>query len=169
MNRSSILLAAITTLAAAACAPNKSSTGDSVAAATPTVDTAGVQRAIDSANARLSTSFTKADAQGLGAEFADDAIAMEPNVKAARGRNEVDKLYAAKLRSARFPSVSFKTTDLVVNGQFAIESGTYDITTQPQKGSPVRDVGKYLTVWKKQPDGSWKIFRDIGNTDQPAP
>jgi ketosteroid isomerase-like protein len=29
-------------------------------------------------------------------------------------------------------------------------------------------TGRYLTVWKKQPDGSWKVVRDIGVQD-PAP
>jgi ketosteroid isomerase-like protein len=28
--------------------------------------------------------------------------------------------------------------------------------------------GKYLDVWKKQEDGSWKLFLDMGNTS-PAP
>jgi len=26
-------------------------------------------------------------------------------------------------------------------------------------------TGKYMTVWKKQPDGSWKVVADMGNTD----
>lgn len=30
------------------------------------------------------------------------------------------------------------------------------------------DTGKYLTVWKKQPDGNWKIVRDIFNSDKPG-
>lgn len=29
-------------------------------------------------------------------------------------------------------------------------------------------IGKYLTVFRKQADGSWKIFRDCFNLDVPA-
>ena len=36
------------------------------------------------------------------------------------------------------------------------------------KEQPVKDKGKYLTVWKHQPDGTWKIVRDINNSDLPA-
>jgi len=32
---------------------------------------------------------------------------------------------------------------------------------------PVVDNGKYLTVWKKQADGSWKVLFDMFNTDMP--
>lgn len=30
------------------------------------------------------------------------------------------------------------------------------------------DTGKYVNVWKKQPDGSWKVRMDIGNQRPPA-
>lgn len=39
---------------------------------------------------------------------------------------------------------------------------------QPKKGKEATEVGKYLTVWHKQTDGSWKIFRDMNNADGPA-
>jgi ketosteroid isomerase-like protein len=35
-------------------------------------------------------------------------------------------------------------------------------------GTVRRATGKYLNVWKKQPDGSWKVLVDIGNED-PVP
>ena len=42
------------------------------------------------------------------------------------------------------------------------------ILTDP-KGNAVSDKGKYLTVYKKQPDGNWKVIADIGNSDLQAP
>ena len=42
------------------------------------------------------------------------------------------------------------------------------MTIQPKSGKPVQDRGKFLTVWKKQPDGSYKAIRDIFNSDLPA-
>lgn len=35
-------------------------------------------------------------------------------------------------------------------------------------GKATLDKGKFLTVWKKQADGSWKIIRDMYNSDLPA-
>jgi ketosteroid isomerase-like protein len=36
-------------------------------------------------------------------------------------------------------------------------------------GKPLRDRGKYVTVWRKQADGSWRVVRDVFNSDLPVP
>ncbi|MEA3247355.1 MAG: DUF4440 domain-containing protein, partial [Gemmatimonadota bacterium] len=61
------------------------------------------------------------------------------------------------------------TTDVTVAGDYAIETGTFEWTLTPKKGGKaMTDKGKYLTTWHKQADGSWKITRDINNSDLPA-
>lgn len=129
-----------------------------------------VQRILDSSYARLSDALLKGDAAAVSAMYANDAILLPANGKVAKGRNALDKTTATMLRTAKVTAATFKTTDLVVTGDYAIETGAYDLTSQgpPPKGTPVRDVGKYVTIWKRQADGSWKIFRDIANTDQPS-
>jgi ketosteroid isomerase-like protein len=34
-------------------------------------------------------------------------------------------------------------------------------------GTSVNDRGKYLEVWKKQADGTWKCVMDMWNSDLP--
>jgi len=41
------------------------------------------------------------------------------------------------------------------------------MATTDQKGNPATEKGKYLTVWKKQADGSWKVIEDMFNSDLP--
>jgi len=67
-----------------------------------------------------------------------------------------------------FKEGAVKTEDVMVAGDLALETGTYGWTLQPKSGSEIKDKGKYLTAWKRQADGSWKVIRDIGNTDLPA-
>ena len=35
--------------------------------------------------------------------------------------------------------------------------------------APIEDRGKYLTIWRKQADGSWKVQRGTFNSDLPLP
>ena len=44
--------------------------------------------------------------------------------------------------------------------------GTYTMT-DPKTKKPMADKGKYLTVFTKQPDGSWKAIADAFNSDPP--
>jgi ketosteroid isomerase-like protein len=41
-------------------------------------------------------------------------------------------------------------------------------STNPKTKKPATDKGKYVTVFKKQADGSWKVVADIFNSDGPA-
>jgi ketosteroid isomerase-like protein len=51
----------------------------------------------------------------------------------------------------------------------AIERGGFELPSH-RKSSPAAETtakGKYITVWQQQADGSWKIVRDISNSDNP--
>ena len=50
-------------------------------------------------------------------------------------------------------------------GNLAYVRGTFDITLLINDSTEISDQGKYIEVWKKQTDGSWKIVVDIYNSD----
>jgi ketosteroid isomerase-like protein len=45
--------------------------------------------------------------------------------------------------------------------------GSYEITQSDEQGKRVASTGKYVTIWRKQPDGSWKVVFDSGVPDSP--
>jgi ketosteroid isomerase-like protein len=47
-----------------------------------------------------------------------------------------------------------------VSGALGYTVGRYQLL----KAGVVIDSGLYLTVWRRQPDGRWKVAADIGNT-----
>ena len=53
-------------------------------------------------------------------------------------------------------------------GDLAYVSGTYEETMTDASRKPGKDRGKYLAIFKKQADGTWKCIRDIWNSDLPA-
>jgi ketosteroid isomerase-like protein len=55
------------------------------------------------------------------------------------------------------------------SGEFGYTRGTYTMTMTDSKSKKVlREAGKYLTVYARQDDGSWKIVDDMNNPDGPA-
>ncbi|MGB7752425.1 MAG: DUF4440 domain-containing protein, partial [Candidatus Acidiferrales bacterium] len=58
------------------------------------------------------------------------------------------------------------TIEVARSGEIAYESGTYDYVTTDKKGKSTDEKGKYVVIWKKQNDNSWKAAVDIDNTDQ---
>jgi len=47
--------------------------------------------------------------------------------------------------------------------------GRYRLSAKTAEGKAVFEEGKYLSVWRKQADGTWKIAVDLGNPGLPFP
>jgi len=65
--------------------------------------------------------------------------------------------------------MSIKVEDAQIAGDFGFAHGTYFVSVTPKGGGAVKSKeGKFLTIFKKQADGSWKIYRDSVSPN-PAP
>jgi uncharacterized protein (TIGR02246 family) len=162
-------LCAVVALLAAACAPKgETPVKDSAAtAAPPVVDVAAVRQAIEQANTKYIDAVTRGDSAGKVANYADDAVAMFSGEPALRGRGEIAASYGKAVHSTKVSDYNYKIVSVDVAGDYAIETGSFEMTVTLKGGKPMPSKGKYLTVWKKQADGSWKIYRDISNSDGP--
>jgi uncharacterized protein (TIGR02246 family) len=109
------------------------------------------------------------DAAKFASFYTDDAALMVPNAPLATGpaiRQTFDQLFAAPGFSLKF-----EATKVVVatSGDLGYSQGRYDLTMNDPQGRPMTEVGKYVTVFRKQSDGSWKLTADIFNSDSPPP
>jgi uncharacterized protein (TIGR02246 family) len=137
-----------------------------VAATTPT-DAGAVRQAIEASNTKFVDAVKKGDSVTVADNYADDAIVMAPGTEAWRGRDAVRKGFTGMIAAAPTKEFTLKVDDVAVGGDLAVETGTYEMTVQPRGGKEMKDKGKYVVVWKRQADGSWKIVRDIFNSDSP--
>ena len=48
-------------------------------------------------------------------------------------------------------------------------TGSFEIHEKTSDGAPVVRRGSYVTIWRKQPDGTWKVALDIGSFVPPKP
>ena len=135
-------------------------------------DPAVVRQAIEQANARVVAAMKTGDAATVVSYYDAEMIVMPSDMPAHRGQQANLTNLTEFLAAVAVTDFSLNTEDVMVKGDIAIETGNNTMTVQPkQAGAPAigPDKGKYLAVWKKQADGSWKKLRDIWNSDAPPP
>jgi ketosteroid isomerase-like protein len=69
--------------------------------------------------------------------------------------------------SRRFQIRDYSSRDdeVVIAGRWAFRRATIDWSLVPtDKGQPIRDPGKYMILYRRQEDGSWRVARDIWNS-----
>lgn len=101
----------------------------------------------------------RGDARALASMFTVDAILMEPDMDAFRGRDAIERFANATFERFTLTKVSNRTTELTVHDDTAFEFGTYvEIGGTPDE-SPRQYPGRYVTVWRRSQDGRWRIHR----------
>jgi ketosteroid isomerase-like protein len=99
-----------------------------------------------------------------------DGSVLAPNAPIATGHEAIKQLFSGFFALPDL-KISWKPTRIQVarSGELGYSSGAYQMNFNDPSGKPISDRGKYVTVWKKQTDGSWKVLLDIFNTDLQAP
>jgi ketosteroid isomerase-like protein len=54
--------------------------------------------------------------------------------------------------------------DMAASGDLGYTFGNYIFKSKNKEGKIVASYGKYMSVWKRQKDGSWKVVVDMGNS-----
>lgn len=132
------------------------------------VDTKAIETTVKNADAQVLKTVAAHDLTTLVAYYADDAVSLPSNEELLTSHSEIQKSWATRL----VPGVDITWTPMYVeaakSGDLAYILGSYTMTTKVGKGKPVTDKGKYLAIWKKQADKSWKVEADTWNSDLPA-
>ena len=122
--------------------------------------------AIRAADVAWSKAFARKDVSSSVAAVSYDASLMAPNHPPAFGHAGV-KRALTQLFKVRGLKVSWTPIDVGVagSGDLGYSRGSYTLDGVAS-GKPLRDRGKYVTVWKKQ-DGAWKVYLNIFSSDLP--
>jgi len=125
-----------------------------------------LRRMIISSNVEASEAIRRKDAAAMAEWFARDALFFQPNLPALEGRDAIRHYYADAFSPAvNLQEGTFATSEVHAAGDLGIETGTSIMTWQASGKPAVTVAGKYLTVWKRQPNGSWRIWRHAPSTN----
>lgn len=140
----------------------------SAPASPPDTRVADVQ-AVKDLEATAAKSANLKDADKWAGFFTEDASGLFPGAGILNGRAAIKAAIAPLFADPNF-SLSLHSTRAMASkgGDMVYLQGTYIMTiTGPKTKNSVTDKGKYLTIFTKQPDGSWKAVADTFNSDSP--
>ena len=134
--------------------------------ADPAADGAAEEQAIRDADAAMLRAARAGDAAAFADAFAPDGRFLFPYAPAAEGRAAIRERFA---ENASTPGFDVRWTTRLVEvseaGDLAWTTGRYTLAMETPDG-PVRDEGKFLSVWEKV-GGEWKLAADMIATDLP--
>ena len=124
--------------------------------------------AIQKASAQFTVAVQTADAELWASLYTDDAVMLPPNHPIVQGKAAIAQ-YMNENFFGLFDIAMDDTTDaLVVDRNMAFRRGTVKLTLTPKNGdATIDDVVRYIEIWQRQSDGTWKLTEDMFNSGLP--
>lgn len=110
------------------------------------------------------------DAGRIADHYADDGNLMVPNSPAMTGKDSIGKGMKGALADPNW-SLALQPVQVEVSrgNDLGYTRGTYVLTATDQATSKaVTEKGRFVAIFRKQADGSWKAVQDINNAEAPA-
>ena len=115
-------------------------------------------RYIHDGNQAWVSGMKSGDAAKIAATYAANAVDCGPTGECSKGRAAIEAAMKTRMeKMGRAASASVMSLGSVERGNFVYEWGSASAVFADGK----KIEGPYLTVWQKQKDGSWKIFRNM--------
>ena len=147
-------------LALGACKPAPQMTD------TRAADEAAIHHVLDEIGSR----FGAGDYDGMLALYRDDVIVSAPGAPEIIGKDAWRQGLATTMPKGVKLGLRFNTQELVVAGELAYERGTYDVEVVDPATKAAQPVasGRHIHIFKREADGSWKGWRLMENSPDPA-
>lgn len=120
-----------------------------------------VREAIDRGNARYIAAYANADSKALAMVYDLAGARLNANGSVTLGRDSIALNVGAFLDRVGPVTVTLETTAVWVAGDLAYESGIWAYSYTPSDGRDRNVGGRYVTIWRRQSDGDWRILADM--------
>jgi ketosteroid isomerase-like protein len=122
---------------------------------------------VDRLSGQAEKAFLSGDIETMLHYYCDDIISMPNDHPMIRGKADLQRMTEAILSTGmKFQSIESTSVEVQSDGKYVHEIGTFSqVVIMPGTTEPMKSVGKYLTIWKRQPNGELKIAVEIYNSD----
>jgi ketosteroid isomerase-like protein len=136
---------------------------------TPPDTRAADEAALRDSDGQWAKTAASKDVEGTIAFYSDDALVLPPNAPLTSDKQAIRAVWTELLAPGTSLSWQANKIEVARSGDLGYVTGAYQASLKDAQGKPVSDQGKFLEVWKKQPDGKWKCIVDTYSSDLPLP
>ena len=128
-----------------------------------TVSTAQLRETVMQADRDFNSDFAKRRIDGWVSWFDTAGVQVDPGGTIPKGHDQIRAHMAQAFGdSTRILDWRPVTAEVSNDGTMAYTIGTWDFYVRGKDSAASAGSGHYLTVWRRQADGSWKVQADIG-------
>jgi ketosteroid isomerase-like protein len=144
----------------------------SAPAATPPSASAvrGDEKLLRDLEARFVRAVADKKRDGFLAFWAKDAAIFPPGAGPAVGHDKIWESWSPILENPD-ATLTWQPTraEMAASGDLGYTYGRYESKRKGADGGVITRTGCYVTIWRKEKDGAWRVVLDIGSPDPPPP
>jgi ketosteroid isomerase-like protein len=96
--------------------------------------------------------------------FEPEGTLLSPGLPPIKGRQAIQAWFETMFED-NVVRLEPSDPEYIDCGDVVIESGLFTFTRTPKSGGPpVVDKSKWLAVWRRGPDGTWRLLKDMFNS-----
>jgi ketosteroid isomerase-like protein len=118
-------------------------------------------------NERYLQSINEEDIATLSNLTTDGHVMLPPNSEPVVGKSANDAMNGGAFKRYDF-SETWTPVETVIDGNLAFQRGTFTtIATPKADGDRLEVHGSFMRIYQRQPDGEWRMTRDMFNSSTP--
>lgn len=127
------------------------------------------QNATFNGTLEFANAMKSGDSEALVGFLADDVVFMPPADPTLYGKSQVREWVDEYFEYFRILELDQTETSATILGDALVERAAVSVKLEPRKGggAPIYDETRILSVWRRQPDGAWKLWQLIWNSIKP--
>ena len=131
------------------------------------LDLAQVRKAIEEQEHKFVEAALQGDATAATALCTEDIFLLPPNSEMIQGKQATEAFWKTAWTQMKVTEFDMTIEDLYGSGDVVYEVGNYTLKLQLEGQENFEEKGKYVSIWKKMADGTWKRHVDIWNSSMP--
>jgi ketosteroid isomerase-like protein len=96
--------------------------------------------------------------------WTEDARVAMPNAPLLRGKAAIRQMVTSSFAAPGFRITwTPENAIIAVSGDLGYTTGSNEVSVPDSTGKVMKMVGRYITVWRREPDGRWRCVEDYSS------